>query len=518
MGALSCLANLFEQSHAHKRFKIARSGALGRPCQALICAVRDLSIHFQMQYCLDLPLVQSHSTQPFGCVGVFEEAHAAMIGQKLGKTGHEPNPDLHEGFKMTELGPLPEEWEVVRLEDVVSLGSEAVNPTHVAAGRYVGLEHIEPGSTRIQKWGHPSEVRSLKTAFRPGDVLYGKLRPYLDKAALAEWEGICSTDILVLRAQNGLDSDFLAYLAHTRTFLEYAVATMTGVNHPRTSWKALQQLQVPLPPLPEQRAIAHVLRTVQRAKEATEGVIAALRELKKSLMQHLFTYGPVPVTERERVPLQETEIGPIPAHWRVVRLGEVAILSTKAVDPANAGTKRYIGLEHIEPGNIRIQRWGKADDVRSLKTPFQQGDVLYGKLRPYLDKAVLAEWDGICSTDILVIKTQSSLIKTQSSLLPEFLAYLVHTSQFIDYAISTTTGVNHPRTSWKALQKFPIPLPPLDEQREIARILQAVDAKIAAEQARRAALEEVFKTLLHQLMTGKVRVKGFHLPDLERTP
>jgi type I restriction enzyme S subunit len=156
-------------------------------------------------------------------------------------------------------------------------------------------------------------------------------------------------------------------------------------------------------------------------------------------------------------------------------------------------------LEHIEPGNIRIQRWGKADDVRSLKTAFQQGDVLYGKLRPYLDKAVLAERDGICSTDILVIRAQSNL-------LPEFLAYLLHTSQFIAYAISTTTGVNHPRTSWKALQKFPIPFPPLSEQREIARMLQAVDAKIAAEQTRRAALEDLFKTLLHELMSGRRRV------------
>ncbi len=359
----------------------------------------------------------------------------------------------------------------------------------------IAVKDVVPGSQIASK-----EMYRTKS----GDFLFSKIN--IRKGAFGVLPpnlagSVVTSEHPILRAKDDvLHVHYLAYyLKQPHTWERFKVHAKGFSGKERVKLREFLSVPIPLPPLSEQRAIAHVLRTVQRAKEATDGVIAALKELKKSLMQHLFTYGPVPVTERERVALQETEIGPLPAHWRAVGLGEVAALSTKAVEPANAGAKRYIGLEHIEPRNIRIQRWGKANDVRSLKTAFQQGDVLYGKLRPYLDKAVLAEWDGICSTDILVIKAQNGL-------LPEFLAYLVHTSQFIEYAVSTTTGVNHPRTSWKALQKFPIPLPPLSEQREIARILQAVDAKIAAEGARRTALEELFKTLLQELMSGRRRV------------
>ena len=439
------------------------------------------------------------------------EVDAVASGHSVANTE-----DLPDGFQMTELGPLPKEWRVVRLGELVEkrlllIRGGFPQGQHNEVGN--GVPHLRPFNitndgnldlSQIKYIAPPSE--DDPHWLRPNDVIFNNTNSeeLVGKTALFDRNGqfVLSNHMTLLRIlePNQVDAYWLSRQLHYFWYLGlYKSLCRRHVNQASISLERLKGIPIPLPPLPEQRAIAHVLRTVQRAKEATEGVIAALKELKKSLMQHLFTYGPVPVTERERVPLQETEIGPIPAHWRVVRLGEVATLFTRGIDPANAGAKRYIGLEHIEPGNIRLQHWGKADDVRSLKTAFQQGDVLYGKLRPYLDKAVLAEWDGICSTDILVIKTQSSL-------LPEFLAYLVHTSQFIDYAISTTTGVNHPRTSWKALQKFSIPLPPLSEQREIARMLQAVDAKIAAEQAHRAALEELFKTLLHALMSGRIRV------------
>jgi len=237
-------------------------------------------------------------------------------------------------------------------------------------------------------------------------------------------------------------------------------------------------------------------------------VIAALRELKKSLMRHLFTYGPVPVGATGRSPLQQTAIGPIPAHWRVVTLEEVANLRKGTVHPSDVPNARYVGLEHLVPGEIRIKQFGRADATRSAKAVFEKGDILYGKLRPYLDKATIAEWSGVCSTDILVLQP----LKVASL----FLAYLMHTPFVLNHAIATTTGVNHPRTSWKALSQALIPLPPLSEQREIARILRAVDKKIQAEERRKEALEVLFKTLLHHLMTAKTRLPKAFVQRFEK--
>jgi type I restriction enzyme, S subunit len=252
------------------------------------------------------------------------EVDAAASGHSVANTE-----DLPDGFQMTELGPLPKEWRVVRLGEILVETNQRVREIEdqdivvLSITRHFGLI---PQEEKFKKRVASQNLDNYKVVHR-GELVYGF--PMDEGVIHFLWQypvGAVSPVYYTWKLYNSqADAHFLDYLLKTPHLLRiYEMLQSKTVHrrrivHPRD----FVNISIPLPPLPEQRAIAHVLRTVQRAKEATEGVIAALKELKKSLMQHLFTYGPVPVTERERVPLQETEIGPIPAHWRVVRLGEV---------------------------------------------------------------------------------------------------------------------------------------------------------------------------------------------------
>jgi type I restriction enzyme S subunit len=125
---------------------------------------------------------------------------------------------------------------------------------------------------------------------------------------------------------------------------------------------------------------------------------------------------------------------------------------------------------------------------------------LYGKLRPYLDKAAVTDFSGVCSTDIIVLTPNERTIQY-------FIVYLLHLNKFIEYAKATTSGVNHPRTSWNLLKKFKLALPKLSEQKEITNILLNIDKKLSQAESRKQTLQALFKTMLNNLMTGKVRVK-----------
>ncbi len=272
------------------------------------------------------------------------------------------------------------------------------------------------------------------------------------------------------------------------------------------------QILAPLPSLSEQRAIAHVLRTVQRAKEATERVIAALKELKKALMKHLFTYGPVPLDQAEQVKLKETEIGPVPGHWQVTSLRE-AVEKTRQVDPRKTPTQqfKYIDVSSVSNKRLAITGYqpitGKNAPSRARKL-VKTGDVIFATVRPYLKRVaqIPPEFDNqICSTAFCVLRPRPDIIDNK------FLFYAVSNDSFVQRVSEHQRGSSYPAVTDKEVLAENILLPPLVEQREIARILRTIDEKIEAEENRKRALEALFKSLLHHLMTGKVRVKELSL-------
>jgi type I restriction enzyme S subunit len=434
--------------------------------------------------------------------------------------------DLPDGFQMTELGPLPKEWRVVRLGEVAAItsgGSAPQGEQYFLNGKnpFVRVQHLDIDGDYVRRWDlitdEAVEHYRLKK-FPAGTIVFPKSGAAirLEKRAILLVDAhIVSHLCAVLPKTGKVDRWFIFYSLRAKRLAEDKAE-----GYPVLNLSEIRDVPIPLPPLPEQRAIAHVLRTVQRAKETTEGVIAALKELKKSLMQHLFTYGPVPVTERERVPLQETEIGPIPAHWRVVRLGEVALLerglSWSKADEGSNGIGVLSIPDILTNGRLNpFPRVHLSKQVTSNKL-LVKGDILLvgssGAAKNVGRSGVLREEPA---SPLAFASFTIRLRGKPDAVLQEFAFYLIQSS-WIDFAhFSKQAADGKYNLQLRQLQSAFIPLPPLDEQREIARILQAVDAKIAAEERHRTALEEVFKTLLHQLMTGKVRVKGFHLPELE---
>jgi type I restriction enzyme, S subunit len=237
--------------------------------------------------------------------------------------------DLLEGYRETEIGPLPEQWEVVRLGDIVEIQTGFPFPSSQFTERrapdtypLIRIRDVLPGQTETFISGPVDSAILENFRVDSGDVLIG-MDGNFNTILWPGEPGLLNQRVARLRrfTERAL-KEYVAHAVIEPLGRVEEAKHFTTVKH--LSMKDLRTLTIPFPPLVEQQAIAHVLRSVQEAKEATEKIIEATRELKRSLMNHLFTYGPVPVDEAERVTLKETEIGPVPEHWEMVRLGDAA--------------------------------------------------------------------------------------------------------------------------------------------------------------------------------------------------
>lgn len=389
---------------------------------------------------------------------------------------------------MTELGPLPEEWDAVPIGNLafVASGGSAPQGDHYFGGNnpFVRVQHIEQGTDRIKDWNlitdqavHDCGLRS----FPKGTIVFPKSGAsiYLEKRGVLPVDAYVVSHLCALLPKCELvDGSFLFHVLRHIRFAE-----LKADGYPTLNLSEIKARTLPLPPLPEQKAIAGVLSTIQKAIEAQDRIIAAARDLKKSLMRHLFTYGPVPVAEAEQVSLKETEIGPVPEHWEVQPLLDTATLQRGKDLPKQdqihgqypiIGSSGVIGYHNAfvcdGPGVVT----GRSGSIGNLA---------------YVEENYWPHNTGLYVRDFHGNE-------------PKFIYYLLHLVDFHKYA----TGVSVPTLNRNSVHSALVPVPPIQEQQQITYMLTSADKKVVVEEKRKASLQTLFRTMLHHLMTGKVRV------------
>ena len=414
--------------------------------------------------------------------------------------------------------PLPAGWNNHQFGDVCENVKDSYKPFEGGRMPYVGLEHLAQGFPSFVGRGIESEIKSSKTAFKAGDILFGKLRPYLRKGVQADFDGICSTDILVFRAKERYESSFLKYVVHSNPFIDYAKSTTTGVQHPRTSWPSLGKFRLSLPPLPEQKKIVHVLSTVQRAVEEKERIIQTTTELKKALMHKLFTEG----TRGE--PQKQTAIGLIPESWEVVPLTKVIrskLQNGAFVKKPEVGIgylfanvidmyrETHLDLSQLERVNVSSasvsQYWLEDGDVLLVRSSLKRDGIGQNCVARGLSESVFY--------DCHLIRVQTKL----SILIPEFLSGFWRSDIGKNDLILRSKTTTMTTINQQGISKALVPIAPISEQSKIVETLDVVDTKLLRHRAQRDLLRDLFRTLLHELMTAKTRVPDLEFGEMERT-
>jgi len=385
--------------------------------------------------------------------------------------------ELKPGYKQTEIGILPKDWDVEFIEHVAGITTGSKNTQdRIEDGEYpffVRSQTVE----RIDSYSFDGEA--VLTA---GDgVGTGKVFHYIN--------GKFDVHQRVYRISDFRErlNGYFFYLYFSTNFYNRIMQMTAKSSVDSVRRDMIARMSVPVPRLiEEQNAIADALSDVDALLEGLDRLIAKKRDLKQAAMQQL-------LSGDTRLPGFEDE-------WRLVKFSDLTSPSHSRIDPSRSEPCNFcVELEHIEQGTGRLLGWSSTTPQSSLKAVFEPGDVLFGKLRAYLRKYWVADRPGVCSTEIWVFKPNPENVASG------YLYQLVTTNWFID-AASTAYGTHMPRSDWKVIRELELQVPPPPEQEAIAQVLGDMDAEIEALEQRRAKTADLKQAMMQELLTGKTRL------------
>lgn len=390
-------------------------------------------------------------------------------------------------FKPSEVGPIPEEWEVKRLGeigDVVTGSTPPRDDMECWGGNYNWISAKDFKDKYIVD--SEEKVTTKGMAFcrlLPSDSVLVTCIASIGLNAIAK--NPCATNqqinAVICKACN---NEYLYYQIEAAKDRMIELAGQTAV--PIINKGDFENLMIPVPPRPEQEKIAEALSDVDGLLAAMTKLIEKNRAIKQGTMQQLLT--------------GKKRLAGFTGKWVEKRLGDVADFMTATTPTASIDLRWYIGTE-----NMLADKAGVTQNFASVPykvvREYIKGDVLTSNIRPYLKKIWLADRNGGCSTDVLVLRTHDRAV-----CIPEFLVMLVSDDAFFDFAMANAVGTKMPRGDKKVLVNFEVRLPSVPEQQAIASVLSDMDAEIAALEAKRAKYESIKQGMMQELLTGNTRL------------
>jgi type I restriction enzyme S subunit len=312
------------------------------------------------------------------------------------------------------------------------------------------------------------------------------------------------------RADPGYVLSFLT-LPEVKTYMESFNA---GGSRRAITKGHIESFRLPLPPLPVQRAIAHILGTLDVKIELNRRMNETLEAMARALFKSWFVdFDPVRAKAEGKDPrlpkpladlfpdsFEVSELGEIPKGWHVGVLGDIAEHPRRGVQPDEIEpTTPYIALEHMPRRCIALSEWDTADGLESNKFKFKKGEILFGKLRPYFHKVGIAPVDGVCSTDIVVVTPRTQ----------EWFGFVlghVSSSEFVEYTNAGSTGTKMPRTSWGDMARYAVVIPPENVAKAFTHQVRDSIIHIIASIHESRTLAVLRDTLLPKLISGDLKV------------
>ncbi|GKT23585.1 restriction endonuclease subunit S [Acidovorax sp. SUPP3334] len=368
---------------------------------------------------------------------------------------------------------------------------------------------------RLSKKGFESAGKSA-TLFAPGTLAISKSGTIGRIGILQDY--MCGNRAVInIKPNATCDTSFLFYtLLHSRAEIE---TLAEGSVQKNLYVSTLGNLKIALPSLVEQKAIGSQLGALDDRITLLRETNATLEAIAQALFKSWFVdFDPVRAKMEGRAPegmdeataalfpdtLEESELGWVPKGWGQGTLPDIAKPVKKQLSPANFHDGiNYVGLEHIPRRSLSLTDWDTADGLESAKAAFAAGDILFGKLRPYFHKVVVAPFDGVCSTDVLVFQ-------------PTRLEYrgvaMMHlfSADLIGYAERLSNGAKMPRVSWSDLAAYPIVVPPISVSQAYTESVAPLIARMTHNVHAAQTLSTLRDTLLPRLISGQLR-----LPDAQ---